>query len=255
MKLHLQHNIERQIDEYEPIMPWLIRWAAIAMSRFKKGLKDGRTPYQRQKGCKCELEVVPFGETVVYRKPEIANEHHEALEERWEKGVWLGHARHTPDIMIGTASGTVKAWVIWRLPDGQQWDGDRISQIAGSPNNWRLDATEERQLVEGEDRESPELNRQLRARVGMRTGEKRSIYLSKRDFERYGYSDWCPGCRDIASGKKRKDSAVAPHNVACWRRMDVAIQEADRDRWHIFLLRQRRGGRRRNKTLNGTSEQ
>ena len=122
--------------------------------------------------------------------------------------------------MIGTEAGTVKAWAVRRLPEGQQWDGDRIRRISGSPTNWRIDAAEEPQLVEVEDRGNPDLNPQLRERVGMRTGEKRSIYLSQRDFERYGYSDGCTGCRDLASGKKRKSSTVAPHNAACRSRMD-----------------------------------
>ena len=43
MKLHLQHMIDRQVEEGEAIMPWLVRWAAMAMSRFKKGKKDGKT--------------------------------------------------------------------------------------------------------------------------------------------------------------------------------------------------------------------
>ena len=161
--------------------------------------------------------------------------------------MWLGHARNTPEPLIGTASGTVKAWAIRRLPEGQQWDGERIRQIVGSPKNWRIDAPEEPQLVEIEDRSDPELNPQLRDRVGMRTGEKRSIYLSQKDFEKYGYSDGCPGCRDLASGKKRKNRTVAPYNVACRSRMDEAIQAADPDRWERFMLRQRQAetGRQR----------
>ena len=73
----------------------------MSMSRFKKG-RDGMTPYQRQKGRKCELEVVPFGEVVMYRLPEVARDKHQALEERWGKGLWArarpahprGHHRH-----------------------------------------------------------------------------------------------------------------------------------------------------------------
>ena len=49
-----------------------------------------------QRGRKCESEVVPIGEKVLYRMPEVANDRHLALEERWAKGVWLDHARHSP---------------------------------------------------------------------------------------------------------------------------------------------------------------
>ncbi|MDA8582620.1 hypothetical protein N9L68_00275 [bacterium] len=70
-------------------------------------------------------------------------------------------------------------------------------------------------------------------------GDNRCIYLSKKDFERYGYTGGGPGCRDIASGKNNKYNAVAPHTVACRRKIDASIQESDPDRWERLLLRQK----------------
>ena len=163
----------------------LLRWAAMTLSRFGKG-KDGKTPYERQKGRKCDLEVVPFGEIVQYRLPEIAVDKPQALEPRWAKGVWLGHARHSSEVLIGTEKGVVKAWAIKRMVEGQQEDGDMVRNIKGSPTNWKLDASEDRQLVEVEDRNDPALNPDLENPVGRRTGEKRSLYLSRRDFELHG---------------------------------------------------------------------
>ena len=80
------------------------------------------------------MEVVPFGEVILYRQPEVARDRHQALEERWSKGLWLGHARHTPEAIIATAMGIVKAWAVRRLPAGQQWDDERIKNINGVPN-------------------------------------------------------------------------------------------------------------------------
>ena len=48
-------------------MQWLIRWVAMAYSRYKLG-DDGKTPYERQKGKKFVLEVVPFVEFVRYKQ-------------------------------------------------------------------------------------------------------------------------------------------------------------------------------------------
>ena len=56
----------------------------MCVSRFLVG-KDGKTPYQRQKGRTCDLGVVPFGEMVLYRMPEVARDRHQALEEIWAK--------------------------------------------------------------------------------------------------------------------------------------------------------------------------
>ena len=132
MKIHLETKIGRKVLEDEPILPWLIRWAAMAVSRFHKG-KDGRMPYQRQKGRICDMGVVPFGETVLYRMPEVARDRHQSLEERWAKGVWIGHARSSAETLIATESGVIKVWAIRRLTESQQWDGDRIGKIRGSP--------------------------------------------------------------------------------------------------------------------------
>ena len=45
-KLHLQRRLGRKVADDEPIMPWLLRWAAMSMSRFQRG-QDGLTAYQR----------------------------------------------------------------------------------------------------------------------------------------------------------------------------------------------------------------
>ena len=102
----------------------------MSMSMFKKGT-NGRTPYERQKGRTCELEVVLFGAIVMYRLPEVANDRHQALEERWAKGVCLGHARDSAEVLIASDQGIVKTWAIRGLPEGQQWDGEMVNHIRG----------------------------------------------------------------------------------------------------------------------------
>ena len=77
LKLHIQAQVGREIEANEPIMPWLIRWAAMAFSRFRNG-SDGKTPYERQKGRPCDVAAVPFGETILYRLPEVAHDRHQA---------------------------------------------------------------------------------------------------------------------------------------------------------------------------------
>ena len=122
----------------------------MAVSRYSPG-KDGRTSYERQIGRACDIEVVPFGETVMYRMPEVARDRHQALEERWAKGIWLGHARSTNASLIATESGVIKTWGIRRLPEEEQWDGQRIAAIKGSPKDWKLDAGKDDQQQELED--------------------------------------------------------------------------------------------------------
>ena len=142
LRLHLQDRIKPKMAQDEPVMPWLLRWAAMSFSRFSKG-KDGKTPYGRQRGRTCEMDVVPFGEIVMYRIQEVACDRHQALEERLAKGVWMGHAFHSSEVLIAAEKGIIKTWAIRGLPNGQQEDGKRIRNIKGSPTNWKVDASEE----------------------------------------------------------------------------------------------------------------
>ena len=87
------------------------------------------------------------------------------------------------------------------------------------------------------DRNDPALNPDLGIQVGRRTGEKISMYLSRRDFEKHGYTDGCRGCLDLASGKPRVGSFLSPHSVAGRRRMEAMIKADDPDRWARWLLR------------------
>ena len=43
LEIQLQLKIGREIEADEPVMSWLIRWAAMSVSRFLVG-KDGKTP-------------------------------------------------------------------------------------------------------------------------------------------------------------------------------------------------------------------
>ena len=56
----MEAKINDEIRSDSNIMQWLVRWAAMLYSRYKVGL-DGKTAYERQKGRKCKMEVVPFG--------------------------------------------------------------------------------------------------------------------------------------------------------------------------------------------------
>ena len=82
--------------------------------------KNNKTWYERQRGRKCDVPAGPFGETVLYRKPEVVRDSHQALEERWGKGVWLGHTRNTSEVFVATDKGITKAWSIRRLPMEEQ---------------------------------------------------------------------------------------------------------------------------------------
>ena len=105
------------MDMEGDVMQWLVRWSAMVQTRFKEG-KDGKTAWERMKGKKCDLEVVPFGEKVWYKKLKESGTRDNKMEARWEEGIWMGHMGRTTEAVIGTREGVVKAWAIKRRLDG-----------------------------------------------------------------------------------------------------------------------------------------
>ena len=109
-------------------MQWLVRWAAMLLSRFKVG-GDGQTAYQRQTGKRCVTEVVPFAETVWYRELHASGDRKRSLNTRWKEGIWLGHARNSSEVLIGTQHGVTRAWAVRRRPKEERWTGVIIGEL------------------------------------------------------------------------------------------------------------------------------
>ena len=61
------------------------------------------------------------------------------------------------------------------------------------------------------DRNDPALNPDLGIQVGRRTRERRSMYLSRHDFEKHGYTDGCRGCLDRLQHSAAAGSFLSPH--------------------------------------------
>ena len=99
-----------------------------------------------------------------------------------------------------------------------------------------LPAIEDKVDVMG-DRNDPALNPDLGIQVGRRTGERRSMYLSRHDFEKHGYTDGCRGCLDRLRHSAAAGSFLSPHSAACRRQMEAMIKADDPDRWARWTRR------------------
>ena len=76
------------------------------------------------------MEVIPFGETVMYKK---LKKKKNILDTDWEQGLWLGHARTSTEILIGTSEGVVRAWAVRRKIPEERWSGVAIKEMKGTP--------------------------------------------------------------------------------------------------------------------------
>ena len=129
LKDQMEYMAGIEVSPGDVVMQWLVRWAAMMYTRFMKG-SDGRTAYERQKGRRCQIEVVPFGERVMYKR---LGDKKSKLESEYEDGIWLGHSRHTNEVLVGTKSGVVRAYAVRRMPEGERWDGHFIKELKGTP--------------------------------------------------------------------------------------------------------------------------
>ena len=63
LKEQIEDNTKAKLGAGDAITLWLVRWAAMVISRYLVG-KDGRTAYERRRGRPCRLEALPCGEKV-----------------------------------------------------------------------------------------------------------------------------------------------------------------------------------------------
>ena len=132
LKDQVEYRTGGKVKADSDIMQWLIRWAAMVQTRFKRKA-NGKTAYEEIKGRKCNLEVVPFGEKVWYKKLKESGESEDKAEMKWEEGIWLGHIGRTNEVAIGTSEGVVKAWAIRRRPEEERWKIEDVNGVVGTP--------------------------------------------------------------------------------------------------------------------------
>ena len=56
----------------------MVKWAAMLLSKYE-GL-DGRTPYERRRGRRCNMVVLPFGERVLFKQIRESKERKDKFE-------------------------------------------------------------------------------------------------------------------------------------------------------------------------------
>ena len=121
-----------ELECNEAIVMWMVRWAALLVSRFLVG-KDGRTAYERRTGRKCRVPVVPFGEKVWYKEIRETKDRKDKFSSEWNEGIWLGHQRSSNETLVGTTQGVVRAYSIKRREPEHRWDKAAIRGMIGTP--------------------------------------------------------------------------------------------------------------------------
>ena len=89
LREHVQDKAEVELGASDVVVLWMVRWAAMMVSRFLVGM-DVLTAYERRRGRKCRIPVMAFGEKVWYEEIRLGKERANKLESEWREGLRLG---------------------------------------------------------------------------------------------------------------------------------------------------------------------
>ena len=178
---------------------------------------------------RCSPPGSQFGERVWWMPLQQSNRRLGPLDSRFEQGRYLGQMEGSNTVLIGTASGVVKARTIKRLPPGERWTGSLLDEALGSeltPNALEDDGgrvgIRAPVFQPHEAGPLPPLVPEFR--------QLRRAPLRRTDFEQFGYTDTCPGC---ANARACRIQAL-DHSEQCRSRMEAILVERARERFAQF---------------------
>ena len=225
-KEQIEARAEMKLKPDDAIIPWAIRWSAMATSRFLVG-KDGRTAYERKRGRPCQLPTIPFGERVWFHEARPHKERRDKFDSECHEGVWLGHTRNSNEALVGTAEGVVRAYSIRRQEEDRRWSSRMIRELKGSPE--QPDPKKAGTHVPVRIHfDPPSTTTPLPSIPARQEKAMRRMMITPAMLTKYGYTDGCEACRLRAAGSDRR----AEHSEACRKGLEEAMskEEGGRER-------------------------
>ena len=153
------------------------------------------------KGRKSLTELVPFGETIMFKIPKTSYAVG-SFEQRWKTGVWIGTTIRDGMSLIGTPAGAFKVGTIRRKPDGEQWSQEMIKIFVGRPDpvvDTKRIITFAKKNIDETRTAGPPVTFQpptVEATV------PRNVRILISDVIRHGPTPGCAGCRAAAANKR-----------------------------------------------------
>ena len=187
-------------------------------------MDDGRTPDQRRCAKTWKRPVVEFGESVHFR-PVGENTALRGGDQRLLRGVYVGHHERSGAAIFLTPDGVKRGTKIARMMEHERWDRVFSATCVGVP--WQL-RPDQRNLVrrvvpeaEAEQGVAPVIVMPAVPKVDRRR------YVTKRDLVKYGYTDECQACTQLAAGMH---NAKVPHDDRCRDRIGELMASDDDQR-------------------------
>ena len=146
----------------------------------------------------------------------------------WADGVYLGTKNTTGEIIVGTAEGIWRTRTVRRKSEEQRWSVDNMAMVGGVPwrKNGEIDETVGEDLKGGViklDEGIMEADEKKVEREFADIVPPKAFHTKKEDYDKYGYTRGCVGCRSLLTGISRQK-----HSAECRTRMEKEMANLDR---------------------------
>jgi hypothetical protein len=235
IRLALETRLGVKIAVDHPIMEWAAQHAGFLLTTFSLG-HDGKTPWERLGGRRWNRVMAEFGEQVLgklarqrmSRKVRSKNTTvKRKMNARMVQGTWVGQILKTGENVIIAKSGkAVRVRTIKRLPFEQRWDAGLVTAITSTPrypdpknHEKEVEAKHDEEII-GEDGKETTTEtgapkqREYNRTAGPRPDDIRELRLTRRLFDKFGYSNDCDGCQAALAGEPQRK-----HSHVCRTRM------------------------------------
>ena len=220
LKDALEFKLKCIIPATHATMPWLVKWAAFTHNAFQHK-RNGKTPIEMRRGRPFNKAVAGFGESVLYKERRDQKAKVDKLDVMWLRGIYLGVDAHAEETLIGTPEGVITAHSVRRLPKDMRWDKEQVLAVVGTPE----------EPTPGKVSSQPPISIRVDVESNVPPSEPvpryepeatlRAAPVYKKDYERFGYTEGCGGCRGMQSGFDRSTH----HSKSCRQRMERLLKE------------------------------
>ena len=246
MRDDLQSKLKIKIKHDDPIMDWMLPWAAGLITRYAKR-ESGKSAYEEIRGKNTVTAIAAFGERILYM-PKL----NDKQQPRFSSGVFLGLQRRSNEAIVGTENGVFKARTIRRLAPDAKWSAEYVRSMVGVPHE-PVPGRPGENITMGTaaDGERTEREKELTEPANIPTNlpqdppTTRKMYIRKADVEKYGPTEGCNGCTGALTGEtvgRWPNVRTIPHNNACRQRMKQMMEndEEGKSRLKSDAVRQER---------------
>ena len=215
IKLAVESAWGVEVPADHDLLTWLVSPACIV------GCQSVETARQHTKenvGRRAVPSLAQFGERVWWMPLQPSIRRLGPLDSRFEQGRYLGPMDGSNTVIVGTASGVVKARITKRLSPGERWTGSLLDEAQGSeftPHPLEDDGGRVRIRA-------PALQPHAAVLLPPLVPEFRRVRrapLRRTDFEHCGCTYNCPGCANARAGRKQ----AVDHSEQCRSLMEAIL--------------------------------